>query len=161
MARRKRVLKRSAVKPDRDFNSVLVSRLINRIMWDGKKTVATKIVVEALKGASETLQVDPVEVLEKSLENVQPDVEVKSVRVGGANYQVPLEPYPARKWRLGLTWIVDSARNIKGKAMKEKLQQVLVDSYKGEGPAVAKRDTVHQTAAGNKAFAHLASRVGR
>lgn len=161
MARRKRVLKRSPIKPDRDFNSVLVSRFVNRVMWNGKKTVATGIVIGALKGASEILQADPVEVLEKAVDNVQPQVEVKSVRIGGANYQVPLEPYPARKLRLAITWIIDAARNIKGKPMQVKLQQILVDSYKGEGPAVAKRDTVHQTAAGNKAFAHLAARVGK
>jgi small subunit ribosomal protein S7 len=130
-------------------------------MWDGKKTTASNIVVQALKEASEELQVAPLEVIETAIDNVKPQVEVKSMRVGGASYQVPMEPYPARALRLGLTWIVNSARSVKGKPMSQKLKQVLIDSYKGEGAAVAKRNSVHQTAAGNKAFAHLASRIGR
>jgi small subunit ribosomal protein S7 len=161
MPRRKRVLKRPTILPDKTFNSILVSRLINRIMWNGKKTVATKIVTDALKGASDELQVAPLEVLDAVIANVKPQIEVKSVRVGGANYQVPIEPYEARALRLALTWISNSARDIKGRNMASKLQQILRDSYNLEGPAVAKRNSVHQTAAGNKAFAHLASRVSR
>jgi small subunit ribosomal protein S7 len=161
MPRRKRVLKRPTILPDNTFNSILVSRLINRIMWDGKKTVAAKIVTEALKGASDELQVAPLEVLDTVIANVKPQIEVKSVRVGGANYQVPVEPYEARALRLALTWISNSARDIKGRNMSSKLQQILRDSYNLEGPAVAKKNSVHQTAAGNKAFAHLASRVSR
>jgi small subunit ribosomal protein S7 len=161
MPRRKRVLKRPTILPDNTFNSIMVSRLINRIMWDGKKTVAAKIVTEALKGASDELQVAPLEVLDTVIANVKPQIEVKSVRVGGANYQVPIEPYEARALRLALTWISNSARDIKGRNMASKLQQILRDSYNLEGPAVAKRNSVHQTAAGNKAFAHLASRVSR
>jgi small subunit ribosomal protein S7 len=161
MPRRKRVLKRPTILPDNTFNSILVSRLINRIMWDGKKTIASKIVTEALKGASDELQVAPLEVLDTVIANVKPQIEVKSVRVGGANYQVPIEPYEARALRLALTWISNSARDIKGRNMASKLQQILRDSYNLEGPAVAKRNSVHQTAAGNKAFAHLASRVSR
>ncbi len=161
MPRRKRVLKRPAIKQDKTFNSLLVSRLINRIMWDGKKTIATKIVNDAIKSASDELQVAPLDVVETAITNVKPQIEVKSVRVGGANYQVPIEPYEARALRLGLTWIVNSARNIKGKPMSAKLKQVLVESYNGEGAAVAKRNSVHQTAAGNKAFAHLAMRIGK
>jgi small subunit ribosomal protein S7 len=159
MSRRKRVLKRPTIHPDSTFSSVLVSRLTNRIMYDGKKSVATKIVNQALTDASEELQVTPVEVLEMALENVKPQVEVKSMRVGGASYQVPIEPYPARALRLGLTWISNSARNIKGKPMSQRLKSVLIESFRGEGPAVAKRNTVHQTAAGNKAFAHFANRA--
>lgn len=161
MPRRKRVLKRPTILPDKAFNSILVSRLINRIMWDGKKSVATKIVTDALKGASDELKVAPLEVLDTVIANVKPQIEVKSVRVGGANYQVPIEPYEARALRLALTWISNSARDIKGRGMASKLQQILRDSYNLEGPAVAKRNSVHQTAAGNKAFAHLASRVSR
>lgn len=159
MARRSRSIKRNKIEPDKTFNSILVSRLINRIMRDGKKTVSSNIVVTALKGASEELQVAPLEVIEKAIENVKPQIEVKSVRVGGANYQVPIEPYPERALRLGLTWITNSARSIKGRPMADKLQEILTLSYKEEGPAVEKRNTVHQTAAGNKAFAHLAARV--
>jgi small subunit ribosomal protein S7 len=159
MPRRKRVLKRPAIKEDKVFGSILVTRMINRIMWDGKKTIATKIVTEAITTASNELQTAPLDVIETVVNNVRPQIEVKSVRVGGANYQVPIEPYEARALRLSLTWIVNAARNIKGKPMSKKLSQVLVESYNGEGAAIAKKNSVHQTAAGNKAFAHLAMRV--
>ena len=158
MPRKPRALKRPTIAPDKKYNSVLITKLINRIMWDGKKTIATTIVNEALSKSAEELQVEPVELLETVIANVKPQVEVKSVRVGGANYQVPMEPYPARALRLGMTWMVDSARAIKGKPMAERLSTILTQSFKNEGAAVAKRNTVHQTAAGNKAFAHLASR---
>lgn len=159
MARRQRVLKRPKIIPDRTFNSELVTRLANRVMWDGKKTIATGIVEKALNRASTELEIAPLELLEKAIENTKPQVETKAVRVGGANYQVPMEPYPARGLRLALTWIVDAARNIKGKAMEEKLATVLVSSYKEEGPAVEKRNVVHSMAAANKAYAHLAQRA--
>lgn len=159
MARRQRVLKRPTISPDKTYSSELVSRVINRVMWDGKKTVATKIVEQALLNASEKLQVTPVEALEKAVENVKPQIEAKAVRIGGSNYQVPLEPYPARALRLALTWIINAARDIKGKPMNEKLAQVIIASYKEEGPAIDKRNVVHQMAAANKAYAHLAARV--
>lgn len=158
MPRRTRVLKRPTILADTTFGSVLVTRLINRVMWDGKKTIASRIVTIALTKASEELQVTPVEVIETVLTNVQPQIEVKSMRIGGATYQVPTEPYPARQMRLGLTWVVNSARAVKGKPMADKLKQILVESYQGAGPAVAKRNSVHQTASGNKAFAHFALR---
>lgn len=161
MPRRKRVLKRPQISPDKNYNSVLVSRLTNRVMWDGKKTIASKIVFKSLEEAGKELDVSPLQVMETAVENVKPLIEVKSIRVGGGSHQVPMEPYPARALRLALTWIVNSARDMKGKTMESKLKQILVESYRGEGPAVAKRNTVHQTAAGNKAFAHLASRIGR
>lgn len=159
MPRRKKVLKRPNIAPDQTFQSVLVSRLINRIMWDGKKTVATKIVNTALNEASKELEMSPVEVLELAVNNVRPQVEVKSMRVGGANLQVPVEPYPARALRLALTWIVDAARNIKGKPMSKKLALVLTQSARSEGPAFMKREEVHRMANSNKAFAHHALRM--
>ena len=107
--------------------------------------------------ASEELKIAPLEVLETAIENTKPQIEVKSMRVGGASYQVPMEPYPARALRLSLTWIVNAARDIKGKPMSIKLKDILIQSFNGEGPAVAKRNTVHQLAAGNKAFAHFAA----
>lgn len=152
------MLKRPKIAPDPVYGSELVSRLINRVMWDGKKSVATKIVTSALQAASEKLKHEPLEILNTAVENVKPKIEVKSMRVGGANYQVPVEPYPARALRLGLTWIVNAARNIKGQPMSQKLKDVLIQSFRNEGPAVAKKSSVHQTAAGNKAFAHLAYR---
>ena len=157
MSRKQRVLKRPKVLADRTFNSVLVSKLINRLMLDGKKTIADKLVFKALMQASEELKVAPLEVLETAIENAKPQIEVKSMRVGGASYQVPVEPYPARALRLALTWIVNAARDLKGKSMDERLSGILIESYNGTGPAVAKRNTVHQLAAGNKAFAHFAS----
>jgi small subunit ribosomal protein S7 len=157
MPRKQRVLKRPKILEDKTFNSILVSRLINRVMWDGKKTVANGVVVTALMAASDELKIAPLEVLETAIENTKPQIEVKSMRVGGASYQVPMEPYPARALRLSLTWIVNAARDIKGKPMSVKLKDILVQSFNGEGPAVAKRNTVHQLAAGNKAFAHFAA----
>lgn len=159
MSRRKRVLKRPTIAADLTFNSELVSRLVNRVMLSGKKSIASKIVTDAMVMAADKHNVAPLELLETAVANVKPQVEVKSMRVGGASYQVPIEPYPARALRLGLTWISDSARKIKGKPMAVKLAQILGDSFIGEGPAVAKKNSVHQTAQGNKAFAHFASRA--
>lgn len=161
MPRRKRVLKRPTIVPDSTFNSILVSRMINRVMWEGKKTIASKIVVGALRQASDELQVAPLDIIETAVKNTTPQVEVKSVRVGGSNFQVPIQPYEARALRLALTWIVNSARGVKGQPMQTKLKNILVQSYNNEGPAVAKKETVHQTAAGNRAFAHLALRLSR
>ncbi len=157
MPRRPRVLKRPAIAPDKQFNSLLVSKLINRVMWGGKKTVAAKIVTGSLLTASKELQAEPLEILTVAIDNVKPQIEVKSMRVGGANYQVPMEPYPERALSLALRWVVEAARDVKGKPMQLKLKNILIQSYNGEGPAVAKRNTTHQLAAGNKAFAHLAA----
>jgi small subunit ribosomal protein S7 len=121
-----------------------------------KRVFAAKIVVDALNSASEELKVSPLEVIEQAVDNVKPKIEVKSMRVGGASYQVPVEPYPARALRLALTWIVNTARDMKDKPMHERLKSVIVLSYNAEGPAVDKRNVVHQLAAGNKAFAHFA-----
>lgn len=157
MSRKARVLKRPKILPDKSFNSILVSQLTNRVMWDGKKTIASKIVTQSLVKASEELQVAPLEVIETAVANTTPKIEVKSLRVGGANYQVPMEPYASRALRLSLTWIVNSARKVKGKPMNVKLADILIASFKGEGPAVEEKNRVHQLAAGNKAFAHLAA----
>jgi small subunit ribosomal protein S7 len=159
MPRRPRVLKRPSIVPDQTYNSLLVSKLINRVMLNGKKTIATKIVIEALQKAAGELNVAPLEVLDIALKNVCPQIEVRGVRVGGANYQVPVEVVDPRKTRLGMSWIVDAARNIKGVPMAEKLFRVLMDSFNGNGAAVEKRNAVQRTAAGNRALAHLASRI--
>jgi small subunit ribosomal protein S7 len=158
MARRKRVLKRPEIKPDKTYNSELVTRFINRVMWSGKKTTASKIVVNALQKAAEELKITPLEAIEKAVENAKPRLETKSVRVGGANFQVPMEPYPARQLRMAITWIINAARDIKGKPMSDKLSSVLVLTYNEQGPAIDKRNIVHQMAAANKAYAHLAMR---
>lgn len=159
MSRKKRALKRPTIQPDKTFNSVLVSQLVNRVMKDGKKTIASKIVLESLVKAGKNLEIEPIKLLEVAVNNVKPQIEVKSVRVGGANYQVPIEPYPRRALRLSLTWIVESARKIKGKSMQDRLLSILTQSYNNEGPAVETRKRVRQTAIGNRAFTHLASRI--
>jgi small subunit ribosomal protein S7 len=159
MPRRPRVLKRPTISADSHFNSLIVSKLINRVMWNGKKTVATRIVVNALVKAGEELSITPLEVLDVALKNVCPQIEVRGVRVGGANYQVPVEVQEPRKTRLGMSWIVDAARGLKGMDMEDRLKKVLVDSYNGVGTAVDKRNSIHRTAAGNRALAHLASRI--
>ena len=159
MPRRPRVLKRPSIIPDQHLNSLLVSKLINRVMWDGKKTIATRIVITALEKVAQELQIGALEALDVALKNVCPQIEVRGVRVGGANYQVPVEVVDPRKTRLGMSWIVDAARNVKGVPMAEKLYRVLLDSYNGQGAAVDKRNSVQRTAAGNRALAHLASRI--
>lgn len=159
MSRKQKVLKRPPILPDSNFGSTLVTRLTNRIMKNGKKTVAQKIVVTAITEAAKELEIEPVQLLETAVNNATPQIEVKSIRVGGANVQVPLPPYPARALRLSLTWITNSARSIKGKPMAEKLKTVLLQTYQNEGPAIAKKTSVHNTAAGNRANAHYALRV--
>jgi len=157
MSRKKRVLRRPSIAPDKTFNSLLVSQITNRAMKDGKKTVAYNSILKALTVAAKELEVTEIEVLEKAVDNVKPRIEVKSMRVGGANYQVPMEPYPKRALSLSLRWIIKAARSIKGKPFWERLKTTLVQSYNNEGPAIATRTSVEQTAAGNKAFAHLAA----
>jgi small subunit ribosomal protein S7 len=159
MSRRKRVLKRPIILPDNTFGSVLVSRLINRVMWSGKKTIATKIVNDALTTASQELQLTATELLDAVVKATQPSVEVITMRVGGSNYQVPMEPRPERALRLSLTWIVNGARSLKGKPMNQKLAQILVESYNGQGPAVQKKEAMFKTAQGNKAYSHLGYRA--
>ncbi len=154
---RRKVKNPHTVPADAKYQSETVARFINAIMWDGKKSVARTIVYGAfdvMKKADET--VDPLAVFETALTNVAPTIEVRSRRVGGANYQVPTEVRPARRRLLAFQWIIGAARSGKGKAMEEKLAAVLMEAAKGEGPAIRKRDDVHRMAEANRAFAHLA-----
>lgn len=151
--RRRRAPKRP-VTPDPIYNDVLVSKLIVRIMKDGKKTVAQSIVYGAFDIIKEKLEKDPLEVYHQALQNVRPLIEVRPRRVGGATYQVPFEVPEDRAISLALRWIVKVARDKSGRPMKEKLAQELIDAYNGVGAAVKKRDDVHKMAEANKAFAH-------
>ncbi|SHE74186.1 SSU ribosomal protein S7P [Marinitoga hydrogenitolerans DSM 16785] len=151
--RRRRAPKRP-VTPDPIYNDTLVSKLVVRIMKDGKKTVAQSIVYSAFDIIKEKLEKDPLEVYHQAVENVRPLIEVRPRRVGGATYQVPFEVPEDRAISLALRWIVKAARDKSGRPMKEKLAQELIDAYNGVGAAVKKRDDVHKMAEANKAFAH-------
>jgi small subunit ribosomal protein S7 len=136
------------------YNSVKVTKLINYVMEQGKKEAARKIVYKVMEDLKK--DGDPVALLEQALENASPTVEVRSRRVGGANYQVPREVNPNRRLALGLRWIVDAAEGTKGKPMNVSLLAELQAAIKGEGSAVTKKETTHRMAEANKAFAHFA-----
>ena len=153
---RRPVKKRNKPEPDHKFNSVRVSKFINQIMLDGKKEVAERIVYNAFDIVKEKTGNEPNEVFEQALQNVGPTMEVRSKRVGGANYQVPREVRPERRMFLAMKWILDIARAGKGKPMEDRLAVEIMSAYKGEGEAVKKRENVHKMADANKAFAHFA-----
>ena len=151
--RKRRAVKRD-VLPDPIYKSKVVTKLINRIMIDGKKGVAEKILYEAFDMIKEKTGEDPVTVFEKALENIKPQLEVKSRRVGGSNYQVPVEVSETRSQTLGLRWLVNYARLRGGKGMAENLAAEIIDASNGTGAAVKKREDTHRMAEANKAFAH-------
>ena len=153
MPRRGNVAKRD-VLPDPMYNSKLVTRLINNIMYDGKKGVAQKIVYGAFEIVAEKTGKDALEVFEQAMENVMPSLEVKARRVGGANYQVPIEVRPERRQTLGLRWMASYSRLRSEKTMKERLAGEILDALNGAGGAAKKRDDTHKMAEANKAFAH-------
>jgi len=153
--RKKRKIEKREVKPDMKYNSVLVSKMINKVMWNGKKSIAMKIVYGALEKLAEKTKVDPLEALKKAIDNVKPEVELKSRRIGGATYQIPVEVNPERQVSLALRWIINFARLRKGKPMSDKLAEELFDAYNGTGAAVKKRDDTHKMAEANRAFAHF------
>ena len=151
--RKRRAVKRDVV-PDPIYKSKVVTKLINRIMLDGKKGVAEKILYEAFDQIKEKTGQEPVSVFEKALENIKPQLEVKSRRVGGSNYQVPIEVSETRSQTLGLRWLVNFARLRGGKSMAENLANEIIDASNGTGNAVKKREDTHRMAEANKAFAH-------
>ena len=153
MPRRGNVAKRD-VLPDPMYNSKLVTRLINNIMYDGKKGVAQKIVYEAFEIVEEKTGKNALEVFEQAMENVMPSLEVKARRVGGANYQVPIEVRPERRQTLGLRWMASYSRLRSEKTMKDRLAGEILDALNGAGGAAKKRDDTHKMAEANKAFAH-------
>lgn len=153
---RRPVKKRPAVSPDFVYESEHVSKLVNYIMERGKKNAARKIVYGAFDKIKTQTKSDPAQVFEMALQNVGPQVEVRSRRVGGANYQVPHEVRPERKLALALRWIIGAAKGKKGKPMKERLAEEIMLSAKNEGEAIKKKENVHKMAEANRAFAHFA-----
>ena len=153
MPRRGNVAKRD-VLPDPIYNSKIVTRLINNIMYDGKKGVSQKIVYGAFDIIKEKTGKEPLEVFKTALENIMPALEVKARRVGGATYQVPMEVRPERRQTLGLRWLVSYSRNRGEKTMRERLAGELMDATNSLGGAVKKRDDTHRMAEANRAFAH-------
>ena len=154
MPRRGNVPKRE-VLPDPNYNSVLVTKLINSIMLDGKKGVAQKVVYGAFDIIQEKTEKDALEVFRDALENIMPTLECKTRRVGGANYQVPMEVRPVRRQTLGLRWLTNYSRARSERTMKERLAGEIMDAYNNAGNAVKKREDTHKMAEANKAFAHF------
>lgn len=154
MPRRKRVLDRAPLVPDFKFDELVVSKFINMLMWDGKKTKATKIVYGAFEDLDKKNE-NGLRVFKKAIENVKPDIEVRSRRVGGANYQVPMEVRPERRLTLSCRWLIESARARAGRSMSEKLSAELYEASQGRGGAIKKREDVHKMAEANRAFAHF------
>ncbi|HTY81782.1 MAG TPA: 30S ribosomal protein S7 [Dehalococcoidales bacterium] len=153
MARRARSFKRETA-PDARFRSTTVSRLIVKIMQRGKKRTAEKIVYTALDTLGQKVSKDPIAALEQAVKNVTPLLQVKARRVGGATYQVPVEVQPDRGLFLALTWLIQSAKARKGKAMAEKLADELAEAFQGQGTTIKKREDTHKMAEANRAFAH-------
>ena len=151
---RKRQAEQRDVLADPIYNSKFVTKLINTIMLDGKKGIAQTIVYDAFEQVKTKTGSDPLEVFTKAMDNIIPEVEVKSRRVGGSNYQVPIEVSPARGRALGLRWLTSNARSRGGKSMAEKLANEIMDAANGTGGAVKKREDTHRMAEANKAFAH-------
>jgi len=136
------------------YGSPLVSQLVSKILWNGKKTVAQHIVYTAMEGTRTKTGVDPVQTLKRALDNVRPALEVKSRRVGGATYQVPVEVKPARATTLAMRWLVSFSRQRREKTMAERLMNEILDASNGLGAAVKRREDTHKMAEANKAFAH-------
>jgi small subunit ribosomal protein S7 len=151
---RKGPVARRDVLPDPIYNSKLVTRLINRIMVDGKRGIAQKILYNAFELVRERSGKDPMEVFDQALKNIMPVLEVKARRVGGANYQVPVEVKPERRTTLGLRWLVNYSRLRGEKTMEERLANEILDAANNTGAAVKKREDTHKMAEANKAFAH-------
>ena len=154
MPRRGNVPKRE-ILPDPIYNSVLVTKLVNSIMLDGKKGVAQKVVYGAFDIIQEKTEKDALEVFRDALENIRPTLECKTRRVGGANYQVPMEVRPVRRQTLGLRWLTNYSRARSERTMKERLAGEIMDAYNNAGNAVKKREDTHKMAEANKAFAHF------
>ena len=153
---RRRIKNKHPLKPESVYESVKVSKLINYIMDSGKKATARKVVYDCFVILKEKTKAEPLEIFELALKNTTPAIEVRSRRVGGANYQVPREVRPERQRALSMKWIVLAARSKKGKPMAEKLADEIISASKNEGEAVKKRENTHKMAEANKAFAHFA-----
>lgn len=153
MARRYRATRRP-VSPDRKYNSELVSKFINKLMYDGKKTLAARIFYDAVDLVGDKMNKPGIEVFEQAIKNATPMIEVRPRRVGGATYQIPLEVRPERRQSLAIRWLVANARNRSGRSMAEKLAAELMDAANNQGATVKKREDTHRMAEANRAFAH-------
>lgn len=153
MPRRKRAEKR-IVEPDPRYNDYEVAKFVNKLMWDGKKSLAYKIFYKAMDIIKERTKEDPLAVFKRALNNVKPKLEVRPRRVGGATYQIPMEVPPHRSLSLAIRWIVESARSRKGKPMAERLVDEILEAAQGTGPSVKKKEDTHKMAESNRAFAH-------
>lgn len=148
--------KKQIIEPDAKYNSMIIAELINKIQISGKKENAKKIVYNSLEIVKKNTKKEELEVFEQAIKIASPEVEVRSKRVGGANYQVPVEVSSSRKIDLVLRWLINAARTKKGKPMDKKLANEILQMYKNEGAVIKKRDDVHRMAEANKAFAHFA-----
>lgn len=153
---RKKVPNRNIPNPDPKFHSLKLAKFINTVMWSGKKETAMAIVYGAFDIIREKLDTDPLEVFELAMKNAGPLTEVRSRRIGGANYQVPREVRPERRVSLATRWIIEAARSKKGQAMHVKLADEIIAASKNEGAAITKKENTHKMAEANKAFAHFA-----
>lgn len=145
------------IQPDRMYNSVMVQRLINRVMLNGKKQLAERLVYGGMQKAAAELKVDnPLDVFDQAMKNVRPVLETRSRRVGGANYQIPFEVKGQRQNHLTMMWFVQAARARKGMSMEDRIKLELIDAYNNTGTAVKKREDTHKMAEANRAFAHFA-----
>jgi small subunit ribosomal protein S7 len=151
---RRRVAAKREILPDPKFGNVTLAKFVNLVMVSGKKSIAENVVYGALDAIAAKGNEDPMEIFDKALETVQPAVEVKSRRVGGATYQVPVEVRPARRMALSMRWLVDAARSRGEKSMAQRLANEMLEAAEGKGAAVKKREDVHRMAEANKAFSH-------
>jgi len=154
MSRKKRKIRRRAVEPDVKYNRVEIQMFINKLMLKGKKSIASRILYEALEEVAKKTKKQPVEVFDTAIKNVRPILEVRARRVGGATYQVPMEVRPERSLDLAMRWIIGNSRARKGKPMAAKLAEELAAAVNNEGASVKKREDMHKMAEANRAFAH-------
>lgn len=153
----RRTASETQLAPDPVYGSILASKFINSMMWDGKKSTAQRIFYDMLEILRKRVpDEEPIDVFTQAIENVKPNIEVRSKRVGGASYQVPMQVNPKRQLSLAIRWILQETRSRKGKPMCEKLADEIAAAYKREGAAMTKRENVHRMAEANKAFAHFA-----
>jgi len=144
------------LKPDDRFNSMLATKIINKIMWQGKRSLAQRIFYQACDAVAKKTGAEPGDVFVQAIDNIRPRIEVRSKRVGGATYQVPMEVRPKRQQSLAIRWLIDEARKKRGKPMARRLADEMFDAFNNQGAAVTKKENVHKMADANKAYAHFA-----
>ena len=154
MSRKRKAPKKIQVV-DAKFNSTVIPKLINSIMYDGKKTIAEKIVYDALEKIKSKSKDEPIKIFDQAISNIRPSLEVRSRRVGGATYQVPVEVKAKRSQALALRWLIDASRKRKDKKMSDKIFNEIYDAYQNRGSAIKKKEETHKMAESNKAFAHF------